>query len=74
MPYLYGDAFQKSQVLAGVVLIKKEEVELIGLPRAMIPSLGREYVGIWLLKKGQRRGSLAGKGSSPFCTKLIGAI
>jgi hypothetical protein len=27
MPYLYGEAFQESQVLAGQVLIKKKEAK-----------------------------------------------
>jgi hypothetical protein len=45
MPHLYGDAFQQSQVLSGVVLLRKEDVKLIGLPRAMLSSLGRESGG-----------------------------
>lgn len=32
MPYLCGEAFQKFQVLSGQVLIRKEEVEFVGLP------------------------------------------
>jgi hypothetical protein len=32
---LYGEAFQESQVFAGKVPIRKEEVELVGLPRAL---------------------------------------
>jgi hypothetical protein len=35
MPPLQGDAFQESQVLPGWVLIGKEEVELVGLPRTI---------------------------------------
>jgi hypothetical protein len=33
MLHLYEEAFQDFQVLAGQVLIEKEEVELVGLPR-----------------------------------------
>jgi hypothetical protein len=35
MLHLYGEAFQESQVLAGWVLIRKEEVELVHLPRTI---------------------------------------
>lgn len=35
MAHLYGDAFQNFQVLAGRVLIGKEEVQFVGLPRTM---------------------------------------
>ena len=35
MPHLHGEAFQESQVLAGWVLIRKEEVELVHLPRTI---------------------------------------
>jgi hypothetical protein len=35
MPDLFGEAFQEFQVLAGWVLIQKQEVELAGLPRSM---------------------------------------
>lgn len=38
MPHLCREAFQESQVLAKWVLIRKEEVELLGLPRIMWPS------------------------------------
>jgi hypothetical protein len=40
MLHLYGGAFQESQVLAGQVLIGKEEVELVGMPRTMWHSSG----------------------------------
>jgi hypothetical protein len=32
-PYSYGETFQEFQVLAGLVLIEKDEAELVSLPR-----------------------------------------
>ena len=41
MPHLYGEAFQESQVLAGLVLTGKGEGELVAFPSARCPSSGR---------------------------------
>ena len=38
--HLYEEAFQESQILAGWVLIQKEKVEFVGLPRTIQPSPG----------------------------------
>lgn len=55
MPRLYGEAFQDSQVLAGRVLIGKEEVELVGLPRITFPRERMWEAG--LPRQGQRKES-----------------
>lgn len=45
MPHLYGEAFKESQVFAGHVHIKKDEIELVGFPRTMRPSSGTGWGG-----------------------------
>ena len=41
-----GKTFQKSHVLAVQILVRKEEVELVGLPRTSRSSLDRGYRGL----------------------------
>jgi hypothetical protein len=67
---LHGKVFQESQILAGWVLIGKEEVEFVSLPRTMCSSSGRGC------KEGvsQRKEGPAGKGSNSFCPELRGFI
>lgn len=69
MFHLYGETFQESQVLDRQALIGKEDIDLKGPQvedvRGMV---------VCLLREGQRKGSIAGKQSHPFCTKLNGAI
>lgn len=45
MPHLYGETFKESQVFAGHVHIKKDEIELVGFPRTMRPSSGTGWGG-----------------------------
>lgn len=60
MPHLYGEAFQESQVLAGWVLIRKDDVEFVGRSELFKFPHAESFVG-WPPQKNSEKGKVCWK-------------